>query len=188
MPKSAAFDETKLEWLNGQYLIESTVEALLPEVRRLLEERGLGAEVSARPEMLDRHVRLLKDRSKRIAELVDTGLYFWRDPDSYDEKAVAKYWHEQTPVLLGRLLPELETVEWTAVALESLYRAKVETEGVKFADLIHPTRLAVSGLPFGPGLFELLEALDRRTVVSRIGTALERLGRGGGHDPGGPIS
>ena len=176
MPKSAAFDETKLEWLNGQYLIESSVEALLPEVRRILEERGLGDDVSARPEMLERHVRLLKDRSKRIAELVDTGLYFWRDPDSYDEKAVAKYWQPQTPDLLRRLLPDLETVEWDAASLESLYRSKVETEGIKFAELIHPTRLAVSGLPFGPGLFELLEALDRRTVLSRIEAALERLG------------
>jgi glutamyl/glutaminyl-tRNA synthetase len=176
MPKSAAFDETKLEWLNGQYLIESSVEALLPEVRRILEERGLGDDVSARPEMLERHVRLLKDRSKRIAELVDTGLYFWRDPDSYDEKAVAKHWQPQTPDLLRRLLPDLETVEWDAASLESLYRSKVETEGIKFAELIHPTRLAVSGLPFGPGLFELLEALDRRTVLSRIEAALERLG------------
>jgi len=42
--------------------------------------------------------------------------------------------------------------------------------------LIHPTRLAVSGLSFGPGLFELLEALDRQVVLARIHTALERLG------------
>ena len=176
MPKSAAFDETKLEWMNGQYLIETPVDALLGEVRRMLEERGLGPQVVEHPEMLERHVHLLKDRSKRIDELVDTGLYFWKDPDSYEDKAVAKHWGPKTPDLLRRLLPDLATVEWNAVALEALYRAKMETEGVKFAELIHPTRLAVSGISFGPGLFELLEALDRSVVLARIETALMRLG------------
>jgi glutamyl-tRNA synthetase len=175
MPKSAAFDETKLEWMNGQYLIETPVGALMGEVRRMLEERGLGEQLAAHPEMLVRHIHLLKDRSKRIDELVDTGLYFWKDPDSYETKAVAKHWGPKTPDLLRNLLPDLETVEWTSVALEALYRAKMETEGVKFAELIHPTRLAVSGLSFGPGLFELLEALDRTVVTARIRTALERL-------------
>jgi glutamyl-tRNA synthetase len=145
-------------------------------VRRFLLERGLGERLAAHPEMLERHVGLLKDRSKRIDELVDTGLYFWKDPDSYDEKAVAKYWKPQTKGLLERLLPDLETAEWSVSDLEALYRARTETEGVKFADLIHPTRLAVSGLSFGPGLFELLHALERDTVVKRIRTALERLG------------
>lgn len=176
MPKSAAFDETKLEWMNGQYLIETPVEALTGEVRRMLEERGLGEQLAAHPEMLERHIRLLKDRSKRIDELVDTGLYFWKDPDSYEAKAVAKHWGAKTPGLLRNLLPDLETVEWRAGALEALYRARTETEGVKFAELIHPTRLAVSGLSFGPGLFELLEALDRSVVLARIRSALDRLG------------
>ena len=176
MPKSAAFDETKLEWMNGQYLIETPVESLMGEVRRMLEAHGLGPQIEAQPEMLERHIRLLKDRSKRIDELVDTGLYFWKDPDSYEDKAVAKHWGPKTPDLLRRLLPDLETVEWSASSLEALYRAKMETEGVKFAELIHPTRLAVSGLSFGPGLFELLEALDRSVVLARLRTALSRLG------------
>ena len=176
MPKSAAFDETKLEWLNGQYLIESSVEALLPEVRHFLDLRGLSELVEAQPEMLLKHVKLLKDRSKRIDEIVDTGLYFWKDPETYDEKAVSKYWKPETSGRMERLLPRLETVAWDAVSMETLYREITETEGIKFADLIHPTRLAVSGLSFGPGLFELLEALDRKVVVDRIRTALKHFG------------
>ena len=176
MPKSAAFDETKLEWLNGQYLIDSTVEDLLPEARRFLEARGLGELADAHPEILATHVKLLKDRSKRIDEMVDTGLYFWKDPESYEEKALAKHWKPQTPERLERLLPKLETVSWDAASLEALYREQAEAEGVKFAELIHPTRLAVSGLSFGPGLFELLEALSREVVLRRIRTALQRVG------------
>lgn len=176
MPKSAAFDETKLEWLNGQYLIESPVEAILPEVERILGLRGLGDAVKANPAMLVKHVSLLKDRSKRIDEIADTGLYFWKEPDSYDEKAVSKYWKPETGARLRALVAALGETEWNASSLEACFRAQAEIQGIKFADLIHPTRLAVSGMSFGPGLFELLEALDRKVCLDRIAIAQERLG------------
>jgi glutamyl-tRNA synthetase len=176
MPKSAAFDETKLEWLNGQYLIAATPERIESEVRRFLELRGLGEELAESPATLEKHIRLLKDRSRRLDELVDTGLYFWRDPEEYEEKAVAKYWKPETPARLRSLVVKLtEQDDWSHASLEALYRAEAEEQGIKFAELIHPTRLAVSGLSFGPGLFELLEALGSDCVLRRIAKALEVL-------------
>lgn len=176
MPKSAAFDETKLEWLNGQYLIAATPERIEPEVRRFLELRGLGEELAESPATLEKHIRLLKDRSRRIDELVDTGLYFWRDPEEYEEKAVAKHWKAETPARMQSLVLKLATQEdWSPAALEALYRAETEEQGVKFAELIHPTRLAVSGLSYGPGLFELLEALGSDCVLRRMAKALEAI-------------
>jgi glutamyl-tRNA synthetase len=41
--------------------------------------------------------------------------------------------------------------------------------------LIHPVRLAVSGVGFGPGLFELLEILGPETVSRRIKKAILRI-------------
>jgi glutamyl/glutaminyl-tRNA synthetase len=37
--------------------------------------------------------------------------------------------------------------------------------------LIHPTRLAVSGMTKGPGLYEMLELLGREETVKRMRTA-----------------
>lgn len=175
-PKSAAFDEVKLEWLNGQYLIECPAERLYDEVKLILGQRGYGAELEAMPEMLVHHVGLLKERSKRVDELVDTGLYFWRDPSEYEEKAAKKHW---TPAALERMTGFVTVLEaqseWTAASLEALYKAHAEVLGCKFAELIHPTRLSVSGMSFGPGLFELLEALGKERVVRRIRKAIEVL-------------
>jgi glutamyl-tRNA synthetase len=168
-PKSAAFDEVKLEWLNGQYLIEVPAERLYDEVARLLELRGYGSDLEAQPGMLACHVKLLKERSKRIDELVDTGLYFWRDPSEYEEKAAKKHWTASASERMTEFVKLLEAqADWSAAALEALYKAQAEAMGCKFAELIHPTRLAVSGLSFGPGLFELLEALGKERCVRRI--------------------
>jgi glutamyl/glutaminyl-tRNA synthetase len=44
--------------------------------------------------------------------------------------------------------------------------------GLSTGKLIHPTRLAVSGVSFGPGLFEMLELLGRERVLRRLQAAL----------------
>jgi len=175
IPKPAAFNETKLEWMNGQYLIDSSVEYLVPEVTRLLELRGYGSKVKEHPETVVTHVRLLKDRSKRLDELVDTGLYFWDDPTEYESKAWDKYVKPETNAHLVHAVAALADADWNAVALEALYRALTETLEVKFAALIHPTRLAISGMSFGPGLFELMEALGRDVVLHRMNTLLQHV-------------
>ena len=42
-------------------------------------------------------------------------------------------------------------------------------------DLIHPLRLAVSGMGSGPGLFDLLFVLGKEENIQRINAAIERL-------------
>jgi len=41
--------------------------------------------------------------------------------------------------------------------------------------LIHPLRLAVSGMSTGPGVFDIVLILGKEEVLSRIQTALERI-------------
>jgi glutamyl-tRNA synthetase len=171
-PKAAVFNETKLEWMNGQYLLDTPAEELVPEVTRLLVKSGYPSAAADQDRVLT-HVRLLKDRSKRLDELVDTGLYFWGDPVNYEEKAWAKHWKPETTAQLLDLTQKFQFWNWTADALEELYRATAEDLGIKFAALIHPTRLAISGLSFGPGLFELMEALGKDTVRKRMYRAVQ---------------
>ena len=59
--------------------------------------------------------------------------------------------------------------------IEASVRATAVAAGVNASKLIHPLRLAVSGMPVGPGLFELMALLGRDTCLRRIDTALQRL-------------
>ena len=70
-------------------------------------------------------------------------------------------------------------------ALESFGESEVEETtrtlagelGISTSKLIHPTRLALSGVGFGPGLFELMEVVGRETCIRRMRKALEVLGQ-----------
>jgi glutamyl-tRNA synthetase len=48
-----------------------------------------------------------------------------------------------------------------------------EELNIKKAELIHPTRLAVSGFSSGPGLYDILAILEKPEVVRRLRRAVE---------------
>jgi glutamyl-tRNA synthetase len=167
-PKSAAFDERKLEWLNGQYFQQRTPEFFLPLVKPLWEKAG--ASVS---EFGDAYaiqaLGLMKDRSKKLTDFVEFGLYFFKDPEEYEAKGAAKHFKPGIDTLLSDLADGAGSLsDNAATSFEDLYRREAEARGKKAAELIHPTRLALAGMPFGPGLFELMEVLGRETVVRRL--------------------
>jgi glutamyl-tRNA synthetase len=64
-------------------------------------------------------------------------------------------------------------------SLENLYRGYAEEAGLGAGKLIHPTRLAVSGVSFGPGLFEMMELLGKETVIRRMKNAVQWIEKNG---------
>jgi glutamyl-tRNA synthetase len=172
--KAAVFDETKLEWMNGVYLQQRSVESLLPDVLALWRQAELPPPALADEAFLKKVIGLFRDRSKKIGEIAGNSLYFFRDPAAYEPQAAKKYFKAETLPLFDALLPGLAVLEpFAHDALEGLYRQLAEGMGLSAGKLIHPTRLAVSGVSFGPGLFEMLELLGRETVRRRLQKARE---------------
>jgi len=63
--------------------------------------------------------------------------------------------------------------EWTHDALKAAFEKEVEATGVKLGSLVNAARLALTGKPVGPGLFELAELLGKETAVARMTRALD---------------
>jgi len=173
------FDEKKLEWVNGRCIHGMAEEALLEPVRRVLVETGVIGPLSAVPDndTLLKVIGLLKERAKRMNDFAENGAYFFRDPDRYDEGAVAKFWSREHT---GNVFPGVEerlvaATEWNAAALEKEIRGLAGEKGCAAAALIHPIRLALTGRATSPGLFEMMELLGRDTVLRRIRKAMQFL-------------
>ncbi|MBD3393531.1 MAG: glutamate--tRNA ligase [Chitinivibrionales bacterium] len=182
-PKASVLDEKKLAWMNGLYLQDASVDSLRGTVVQWWKDAGVvGAEAGADDPHFAKVISLMKDRSKTIAELTENAAYFFADPAAYEEKAARKHFKERAPELLRTLARALEQApSFDHASLEEIYRAQAEEAGVSAGKLIHPTRLAVTGVSFGPGLFELLEVLGRETVVRRMHRAAERVEKGKSH-------
>ena len=177
-PKAAVFDEKKLEWMNGRYLEQRSAQSLVDDVAALLKEKGLtGGLAGADASYLESVIALLKGRWKRVAEIVENGAYFFKDPVDYEEKAAKNYFTTETADLLEKIMDVLAGLAvFKREDIEQVYKKITET-GVSFGSIVHPTRLAISGVSSGPGLFEVMEVLGKETVMRRLKRAVEMMNK-----------
>jgi glutamyl/glutaminyl-tRNA synthetase len=193
LKKSAVFDVEKLRWLNGQHLMRTPTEELLPRVEGRLRQDGVlaaraapgvesvghaGADDEPGPIDLPALLELLKPRSRTVEELVAQARPYFLDELAYDPDAVRKHWLKDRDETLGRLerLSErLSAVEWEPEALEGAVRGLAEELGVGAGKVIHPLRVALTGVAASPGIFDLLALLGRARTLQRIQRALSLL-------------
>ncbi len=170
----AIFNIEKLRWFNQQYMQRLPASRIIAELRPLLARRGWGGFEDS---WLARVCDLWRERVTFAAEIIERGAWVFTDPTEYEEAAVKKRWGRGSGALLGRLLPRLESVaSFDVASLDSAVSAFAAQGGIAKSDLIHPLRLACTGVGAGPGLYELMEVLGRETCARRIRRAIEALG------------
>ncbi len=169
------FDLDKLRWFNGQHLRRMSAEELAEAAHPHLEEQGIKAS--------DQEVRaaaaLMHERLDFAADLADAA-YLFRDPETYDEKGLKKRWKDDSPRLVALYADRLEAdgaagVPFTEESTEAAMRALAEEEGAGFGRIIHPVRLATTGVTAGAGMFETLVVIGREVTVRRLRRAAEVL-------------
>lgn len=167
------FDYKRLLWLNGQHIRRLTPEELCARVLPLWCAAGF--DVDARPRAwLVRMAGICQDRIPTLNDIVPYTDFFFREPESYEEKAVNKQWRKaEAADTLEAVRDILSSVQdFTHDGLKAAYEAKAAETGKPVAHYIHPTRLALTGKSVGPGLFELAELLGRETCMRRINRAI----------------
>lgn len=169
----AVFNIDKLTWYNEQYMRSRSNDDLVDALKVELEQAGINGYNNA---YLDSVVELMKERVSKTADMLTQGMFFFSPPSDYDEKAVAKAWKAETPMLLEEFLGEVEKLPaYTAASLKESLTQVVERNGVGFGKLMLPVRIAVTGTGGGPDLFETMELLGKDEIVNRVKTALKAL-------------
>jgi glutamyl-tRNA synthetase len=174
--KSAVFDERKLEWMNGQYLNAMSVQEFAGVMSKKMQEAGFSLEILSAGKRL-KIAALIKPRVRRLTEIPGMTSYFCDDPKNYDEKGVAKYWRDAEVVsVFEQISGRLTAVNvFDAANIEWVFRSLAEELDVPAAQIIHPTRLALTGQASSPGLFEIIEILGKEIVLRRLQKAVEFL-------------
>ena len=97
------------------------------------------------------------------------GSYFFSFDGRYDDEAAGKYFGPDAAELLAELARRYEALKpFDLAGTEATLNRLAEERDLKKAALIHPVRLAVTGVPRGPGLYEVLVTLGRPVVVERL--------------------
>jgi glutamyl-tRNA synthetase len=179
---NAVFDLEKLAWMNSEYLRHLPEASLFTLVERELKSAGIWREAFAAEgrERFEAGARLLQTRARTARDFSNSGRAFFADDFDYDQEARKKFWKQPSPAELADLLELLgaklsHTEPFDVQETEKSVRALAEEKGVKAGLLINATRVALTGQAVAPGLFEVMLALGRERVVSRLQRAAEYL-------------
>lgn len=177
----ARFDETKLLWMNGQW------------IRRIFDEQGVDA-LYARTqdfwpdsataygdEYKKQVLSIIYDRLKTLNDLKDMTTYFFQDPEVdlsmiTGNKFLKKFSEDELSEMLMLASRKLEQVEnWDAETLQQALNELLAETGKKPAELFSVIRIALSYASFSPALHLTMAVLGKNTTLSRLQTTATAL-------------
>ena len=164
-PSPSVFDPEKLLWMNAQYI------ARMPGEELLERARPFAAGTGGLPEraVALRAIELHRPRVRTLVELARALSSYAADPAGYDPDGLRKHVKPETLGQLRDLARSLEALpDWSAAATEAALRETAGRAGVSAGKLIHPVRLALTGVTVGAPLFDVVELLGKETSLRRL--------------------
>ena len=170
----ARYDETKLLWMNGQW------------IRRIFGEDGVDAlyerttnfwpkEASTYPDEYKMKVlSIIYDRLKTLSDLREMTAYFFADPKLdiemlVNNKFVKKLSKSEIENLLKQTIAKLTGLkEWNADTLQNTLNELLSETNKKPAELFSLIRIALSFAPFSPALNLTMDVLGRDITIARL--------------------
>lgn len=176
----AVFDPAKLYWMNGVYIRRLAPETFVPLALPYLVRAGLLAEPldEATRTWAGRVLMSVRDNLKLLSEAPEYTRFYFGETVEPDEAARAKLEAAKAdPGLFKTLLRRMRMLEFfTSKALEEMFKQLIAETGVKFGDMVHPLRAAVTGRAHSPGIFEVLELLGKDRTLHRLEAGLKSVG------------
>ena len=167
---ASIFNMEKLLWLNHQYIMNGDPAHV---ARHLSWHMGqLGIDPSDGPDLID-VVKVQRERSKTLVEMAASSVYFYKEFDSYEEKAVKKNFTVGSDQVLARLRDELVVLtKWTAQEIHQVIVNLAEVLGLNMGKVAQPLRVAICGSGVSPAIDVTLALVGREKTLARIDRAI----------------
>lgn len=170
----ARYDETKLLWLNGQWIRkifdEQGAEALYARTTDFWPASATSFSNEYKIEVLS----IIYDRLKTLSDLRTMTTYFFEDPridlDSLiNNKFLKKLSESEIEDILKQTITKLGSLEtWDANTLQNALNELLVTTGKKPAELFSLIRIAITFAPFSPALNLTMGVLGREVTLARL--------------------
>lgn len=168
----AKFDYEKAKWFNHEWIKAQDNGQLLPQIGELIQEQGVQADLG----LADRVLTAVKERLTFLSDFWPQASFFFVQPEEYDLAAVQPKWNAEKTAFFEHIVTVFEAQdEWTAAALEPIFKGKIADSGIKMGELMLPLRIMLVGGKFGPDVFLIAELLGKDEVIARIRKALPLL-------------
>lgn len=172
----AVFDINKLNWINFQYMKKLDADQLYDLIVPFFVKAGyVDATVSEeKKDWLKKVIWFMKDHIYFAGQAADELRFFFEDmPKITDEDVLAIMKEETSGKLLKAFIEDLKALEtFDQAEIKKCFNACMKAQGIKGKAAYEPTRIALTGVTQGPGMFEMMELFGREKTMDRLEAAL----------------
>ncbi len=171
----AKFAYEKGTWFNHQYLQQIPDEELAELFKPVMKMHGVEPSGFS-PEYIRKAVAMVKSRINFVVDLWAHAGFFFKAPETYEEKSVRKRWTPEMPAIMEEMIGWLEELpDFSAAAAEQPILDKIKEKGYHMGNVMNALRLTVVGECKGPHMFEITELLGRDETIRRIRRGIETI-------------
>jgi len=175
---AAVFNKDKLDWMNGVYLRDLSLEEFTQRAIPFLE-RDLPVDVK-RPLDID-YIRqiapLIQERARTLAEVPQLSEFFFVDELKYDAGLLlGKIEKAEAIKSLQTSIAKMDDLkDWGTASLEAVFRPLADELKLKTSVFFGLLRMAVTGRTAAPPLFQTMEVLGRERCLRRLKSGIDKL-------------
>lgn len=171
----ARFDFEKGKWFNHKYLQEISDSKLAELFKPVMKANGVNPSDFS-DEYITKVVALVKSRINFVKDLWGHAAFFFRRPESYDQKAVKKRWSEDMPRIMGELAQLLAGFDdFQGETIEPLVLNWISDNGYHLGNVMNAFRLTVVGECKGPHMFDITDLLGKEETIERINLGINNI-------------
>ena len=168
--KPATFDEKKLLWVSAQQMAQIEVSTVIKEIEILDSSWGVNQDSKYKNDVIE----LVKDRSKTLNDIIEVSDVFFKEDISHDEEMSKKILDDSSIQIITDLHEALNIEDnWRKDTLESIFDNLMTQHEVGLGKLIKPVRFALTGLGYGPGIFDMIILLGKDRCLNRLSKAVK---------------
>lgn len=173
----AAFDEKRLLWLNGAHIRNLSIDQLSERVVDFWPASARSADQDYKHTVLG----LVQERLKLLSDLSQLSAFFFEEPTSaavkelledQKNKPLKKLESSEKKAILQAAHDSLSQSDFSLSDIDKRLNALLTELDTKPAVLFSLVRIAITGAPFSPALFESLETLGKEKSLQRIADAI----------------
>jgi glutamyl-tRNA synthetase len=174
----AKFDYEKAKWFNAEWIKKLDNKKLADLVQPYFDKEGIEVQD---PAYLVKVIGLVKERCHLLPDFIAQAGFYFKAHTEIDTACIAPKWEEKKQCFfdeLGKLYSskiEAGMITAPAAELEVEFKELASKHDLKPGELMLPFRIMLVGGKFGPGVFEIVEAIALKDAIARIEHSLQLL-------------
>jgi glutamyl-tRNA synthetase len=174
----AKFDYEKAKWFNQEWIKRTSNDQLASLVKPFYDDAQIEVH---EPAYLVKVIGLIKDRCHLLTDFITQGSFFFKAPTEIDTASILTKWEEKKQAFFAALTEAYAEMinngdtHPIAADLEIHFKALATTHEIKPGDLMLPFRIMLVGGKFGPGVFDIIQAIELKDAKERIEYSLKIL-------------